>query len=50
MGKPARTCGQERGPFLAEWPLPEPADWLEQVNLPQTESELEAIYTLRGLK
>jgi putative transposase len=30
-------------PLLAEWPLPRPADWVEQVNLPQTESELEAI-------
>lgn len=32
-----------RGPLLAEWPLPEPSDWIEQVNLPQTEAELEAI-------
>ncbi len=32
-----------RGPLLAEWPLPEPSDWIEQVNSPQTEAELEAI-------
>jgi putative transposase len=32
-----------RGPLLAEWPLAEPSDWIEQVNLPQTEAELEAI-------
>jgi putative transposase len=32
-----------RGPLLGEWPLPKPSDWIEQVNLPQTESELEAI-------
>jgi putative transposase len=32
-----------RDPLLADWPLPEPSDWLEQVNLPQTETELEII-------
>jgi putative transposase len=32
-----------RGLLLAEWPLPEPSDWIELVNLPQTEAELEAI-------
>jgi putative transposase len=31
------------GPLLAEWPLPEPSDWIEQVNVPQTEAELESI-------
>ena len=35
--------GEPRGPLLAEWPLPEPSDWIEQVNMPQTEAELEAI-------
>ena len=29
--------------FLTEWPLPMPADWLEIVNAPQTEAELEAL-------
>jgi putative transposase len=29
--------------LLGEWPLPKPSDWIEQVNLPQTDSELEAI-------
>jgi putative transposase len=32
-----------RGPLLADWPLSEPSDWIEQVNAPQTEAELEAI-------
>jgi len=31
------------GPLLAEWPLPGPSDWIEQVNAPQTEAELESI-------
>jgi putative transposase len=30
-------------PFLAGWPLPEPSDWIEQVNSPQTEAELAAV-------
>ena len=38
----ARARGA-RGSLLAEWPLPEPTDWIEQVNLPQTEAELDAI-------
>jgi putative transposase len=29
-------------PILSPWPLPRPADWLEIVNQPQTEPELEA--------
>lgn len=32
-----------RGPLLCNWPLPEPANWPEQVNTPQTEAELDAI-------
>jgi len=32
-----------RDPLLSEWPLPEPADWVAQVNAPQTEAELEPI-------
>jgi len=31
------------GTLLAEWPLPQPSDWIEQVNMPQTEAELESI-------
>ena len=31
------------GPLLCRWPSPEPCDWSEQVNLPQTEAELDAI-------
>ena len=30
-------------PLLSKWPLPRPADWLELVNRPQTEAELEAL-------
>jgi putative transposase len=30
-------------PLLAEWPLPEPVDWCDQVNRPQNEAEVEAI-------
>jgi putative transposase len=33
----------EPGPLLAGWPLPLPADWVEHVNAPQTEAELEAL-------
>jgi len=31
------------GTFLAPWPLPCPADWVERVNEPETESELQAL-------
>ena len=30
-------------PAFTGWPLPEPSDWAEYVNLPQTEAELEAV-------
>ena len=30
-------------PILSDWPLPRPADWLEIVNQPQTEAELDAV-------
>jgi putative transposase len=30
-------------PLLTDWPLPEPLDWLQQVNQPQTDAELDAI-------
>jgi putative transposase len=32
-------------PWLRPWPVPRPADWLAQVNRPQTASELDAIRT-----
>lgn len=39
-----RVHGEEEpGPFLARWPVPLPADWVEHVNAPQTEAELEAL-------
>ena len=34
---------QADGPPLCDWPLPQPPDWTEYVNAPQTEAELEAI-------
>lgn len=30
-------------PILSAWPLPRPVDWLQMVNQPQTEAELEAL-------
>ncbi|MFZ5829677.1 MAG: hypothetical protein ACOY3P_06300, partial [Planctomycetota bacterium] len=30
-------------PILSAWPLPHPVDWMEIVNQPQTEAELEAL-------
>ncbi len=31
-------------PILSPWPLPRPADWLEIVNCPQSEAELNALH------
>jgi putative transposase len=42
-GSLRQRAGKVRGPLLSDWPLPEPRDWVEQVNLPQTEAELDAI-------
>jgi len=30
-------------PILSAWPLPRPTDWLQLVNQPQTEAEVEAV-------
>jgi len=30
-------------PILSAWPLPRPTDWLQLVNQPQTEAEVEAL-------
>jgi putative transposase len=39
-----RRLGPQPGPgLLSAWPLPVPADWLREVNRPQTEAELEAL-------
>ncbi|MGW8257243.1 MAG: transposase [Thermoguttaceae bacterium] len=38
-----QCASKARGPLLADWPLPQPSDWTEYVNLPQTEAELKAI-------
>jgi putative transposase len=32
--------------WLARWPIPEPADWVEHVNRPQTDGELDAFRRL----
>jgi putative transposase len=37
-----KGSAQERG-ILSEWPVARPRDWVERVNRPQTEEELEAI-------
>ena len=42
-GSLQQRAGKRPGPLLAQWPLPEPSDWIEQVNAPHTEGELEAI-------
>lgn len=42
-GSLAQRAGLASGLPLAEWPLPEPSDWVQYVNAPQTEAELEAI-------
>ena len=33
----------EQRHLLSDWPLPRPRSWLQYVNQPQTEAELEAI-------
>jgi putative transposase len=38
-----RNGNESQRGLLSPWPLPEPAEWLEWVNRPQTEAELEAI-------
>jgi putative transposase len=40
LGRPARE--DPRFSLLASWPVPRPADWLENVNRPQSEAELQA--------
>ena len=35
--------GPQARRLLHRWPLPEPADWIEHVNRPQTEAELKAV-------
>ena len=39
-----RLHGGAQSPFtLSDWPLPQPASWLQYVNRPQTEAELSAL-------
>jgi putative transposase len=38
-----QRTGKPAGPSPCDWPLPQPPDWTEYVNSPQTEAELEAI-------
>ncbi len=42
-GSLAQRVGRASGPPLADWPLPQPSDWVEYVNSRQTEAELEAV-------
>jgi len=39
-----RGTAEQRG-LLSEWPVARPADWLEFVNQPQTDAEVEALRT-----
>jgi putative transposase len=41
LGRAARE--DPAAPLLTPWPLPRPADWLDIVNQPQTEAELQAL-------
>lgn len=39
-----RTCGDsDARTLLADWPLPRPRHWVQRVNAPETEAELEAL-------
>jgi hypothetical protein len=42
-GSPCRRASKTKGPLMGSWPLPQSSDWADDVNLPQTEAELEAI-------
>jgi putative transposase len=37
------AAGDRLKPLLHRWPIPLPADWVERVNQPETEPELEAL-------
>lgn len=38
-----RRCNFCTDDFLHDWPIPYPANWIEHVNQPQSETELEAV-------
>jgi REP-associated tyrosine transposase len=38
-----RRCNSCEDGLLSQWPIPPPGNWLELVNTPQTQSEVEAI-------
>jgi len=38
-----RRVHNVRQPLLSDWPVPEPPDWVKQVNQPQSEAELAAL-------
>ena len=42
LGQRHRADAPAQG-WLSPWPIPEPADWLGEVNRPQSEAELEAV-------
>jgi putative transposase len=43
LGARLHAGAAAEAPPLATWPVPRPRTWIEQVNQPQTEAELEAI-------
>lgn len=43
LGAPRFPAAAAEQPPLSAWPLPRPRNWVELVNQPQTEAELEAI-------
>jgi len=42
-GSLQRRVAGKRPAWLAQWPLPEPLDWPDQVNRPEIDAELEAV-------
>src|SRR5207248_196178 len=43
LGAGLYAAAAAEAPLLATWPVPRPRKWLEQVNQPQTDAELEAV-------
>jgi putative transposase len=43
-----RRCHNIAYPRLSEWPAARPTDWVDYVNRPHTDAEIEAVSRLRG--
>jgi len=43
LGAPYYAAAAGQAPPVAAWPVPRPRTWIEQVNRPQTEAELESL-------